>query len=213
MMEKIWNPEGPVMGFLEKCGQLIVLSVLWLLGCLPIVTVCTSNAALYYAVMKSVRRGQGSAVREFWRSYRMNLLGGSILTILFAAAAAALMALSYRLSGGMYPVGVAGIGWILILFVFSYIGPVLSRFRIGIWKTVELAFVMSLQYAHYTLVFLLGASALVLGFLFLFPMAAVLILPGFWCWTTTFLMEKALQRYMPPMSQTDDSWYYEHEEG
>lgn len=179
MMEKIWNPEGPVMGFLEKCGQLIVLSVLWLLGCLPIVTVCTSNAALYYAVMKSVRRGQGSAVREFWRSYRMNLLGGSVLTILFAAAAAALMALSYRLSGGMYPVGVAGIGWILILFVFSYIGPVLSRFRIGIWKTVELAFVMSLQYAHYTLVFLLGASALVLGFLFLFPMAAVLILPGF----------------------------------
>ena len=119
MMEKIWNPEGPVMGFLEKCGQLIVLSVLWLLGCLPIVTVCTSNAALYYAVMKSVRRGQGSAVREFWRSYRMNLLGGSVLTILFAAAAAALMALSYQLSGGMYPVGVAGIGWILILFVFS----------------------------------------------------------------------------------------------
>lgn len=213
MMEKIWNPEGPVMGFLDKCGQMIALSVLWLLGCLPVVTICTSNAALYYAVMKSVRRGQGSAVREFWRSYRMNLVSGAILTILFAAVAAALMALSYWISGSVYPFGVAGIGWILVLFVFCYIGPVLSRFQIGIGKTVELAFVMSLQYAHFTLVFLLGAAAAIVGVICLFPMATILILPGFWCWATTFLMEKALRRYMPPMSQTDDSWYYEHEEG
>ena len=76
MMEHPLNIDGPLMGFLNKTGQLIALSVLWLLSCLPVVTIPAATTALYYAVCKTVRHDRGSAVQEYRRSFRVNLLRG-----------------------------------------------------------------------------------------------------------------------------------------
>lgn len=46
-MRKLLDIEGPVIGFLEKGGQLIVLSVLWLVCCLPVVTIGAVHHFLY----------------------------------------------------------------------------------------------------------------------------------------------------------------------
>ena len=39
--------------------------------------------------------------------------------------------------------------------------------------------------------------------------ALLLLLPGGWCYVSTFLVEPILKKYMPPKQEGDDSWYYE----
>ena len=41
---------------LEKIADMFLLSVLWLICCIPIITIGTSTIALYYATVKVVRR-------------------------------------------------------------------------------------------------------------------------------------------------------------
>ena len=52
------NPEkkNPLFSFLNLLGQLILLSILWTVCCLPIITVGASTVALYYTVVKVLRR-------------------------------------------------------------------------------------------------------------------------------------------------------------
>ena len=194
MMKKLLDVEGPVFGFLEKCGQLIVLSVLWLLGCLPVITLCSSCGALYRGVTLSVRGGQGSTVKEFWKGFRENLLTGIALSLILLGALAALEGISIYLFGSVMPTGVICVLMILDLFLLVYTGPVMDRFRLGVVETIKLSFVLSLQYAHYTFVFLIGTLALAVLQVYILPMATILFLPGLWCFVCSFLMEKALNR-------------------
>lgn len=211
MMEKLLSAEGPVVGFLNKTGELIVLSVLWILGCLPLATIGASNAALYFAVAKSIRCGQGSAVKEFLSSYRSNLCRGSGITVVSGLLVGLLLwnlgflqeQPSAFLAGGTV------ILLILLLLAWVYMGPVLSRFSISALEVWKLTFVMALRHLPVTLLLLAGTLLLAALQIFVLPMAAVLILPGLWSYLTTFLVEPALRRYMPEKDEEDNAWYFD----
>lgn len=206
MMKKLFDVEGPVFGFLDKFGQLILLSLCWLIGCLPVVTIVGANAALYYGVCKSIRFGQGSPVREFWRSYRQNFFRGMGVTVLLLGTGALLVLGFVRISAA--PGGFFAVGMILIGCMLCYAGPVLSRFRFGVGKAIKLSLVVSLQFAHYTLLFLVGTGLLLVGTVYVLPMAFALILPGVWCLLVTYPMEKVLRTYMPAKADKNNNWYY-----
>lgn len=210
MMERLLSPEGPVFSALDKVGRLILLSILWIIGCIPVVTICTSNAALYYAVAKSVRHGQGSVAKEFLRGYREAFVPGICMTVLLGAFCFLVEMLSYYVVGQLMPSGVFLLLILFAAFEMCYAGPVLSRFRIGVFCSLKLCFVMSVQFAHYTLLFLLGTILLVVGQFLFFPIAMMFILPGAWCWISSFLMERVLLRYMPAKEKDDMKWYYEN---
>lgn len=197
MIRKLLDVDGPFLAFLEKFGQLIVLSVLWLLGCIPVLTLCTSCAALYHAVTQSVRGGRGSPVKEFWKSFRDNLITGVILSLILIGVLAGLEAVSVYLMHSLIPTGVICVLMILDIFLLFYVGPIVTRFHLGVVETLKLSFVLSLHYAHYTFVFFFGTLILVLLQAFVLPMAMALFLPGVWCLVISFLMEKALNHYSP----------------
>lgn len=210
---KNWlSPEGPVFGALDKAGQMVMLSMVWLLGCLPLVTVIPATTALYYAVMKSVRRGRGDALKEFWSAYRKNWKRG-ILMNLAAAGVGALLWINIRTCAAQETRSSLWLGnvvlLVLVVMIHVYVCPVLSRFDIktsGVWK---LSFVMSIRFFPYTLVIAGGTAVLIWLQLFVLPIPTVVILPSVWCLVTTFMTEKALRKFMPEKRPEDDAWYYE----
>ena len=61
-------------GILEMVGKLadvVILSILWLLCCIPVITIIPAGAALYYTVMKNLRRGRGNLGKVFWDSMHL----------------------------------------------------------------------------------------------------------------------------------------------
>lgn len=212
MIKDALDSEGPLMSLLDTLGQLVILGFMWLVGCIPIITIASSSAALYYAVMKSIRCGEGNAFREFSDSYRANLKRG-ILVTLIALLLAGLLVLNVSIllqtgQGGLIASATVVMA-VALAATLLYVGPVLSRFNVKVRDVWKLSFVMAVQFIPYTLVLLASLVVLVLIQFYLLPMAAALLLPGLWCYATTFLIEKALRRYMPPKADGDDNWYYQ----
>ncbi len=214
MIDKLFHAEGPVFRFLDKLGQMVILSVFWMIGCIPIVTIATSTTAFYYAIIKVVRREHGNAGTEFWKSYKANL-GRGIITTIALLVPAGVIALNVYLLNKMdnanenilywtYLIGIA-----LIAMVSVYVCPVLSRFSMNVIAVWKLSFLMAIRFLPVTLLLFVGALLSVLIQFFILPMATILIVPAICCYLATYPMEKVLLKYMPEKSEDDDAWYYE----
>ena len=211
MLKKWLDVEGPVIGFLDKTGQLIVLSALWLLGCLPVVTVWTSTAALYYAVVKAVRRGRGHAAEEFWRSYRANLGRGVAagLPVLAVGALLAADVVILKAQERTLHTGAVAVLALMLAFLAVYLGPALSRFSVKVTQVWRLAFVMAVRFWYWTAAILVLAGLAGAAQYYVLPVPTIFILPGAGCMAASFPIEKALRCYMPPKEEGDDAWYYD----
>mgnify|MGYP002587022224 CR=1 FL=1 len=82
----IFGFDGSFINFCDKLFDVMALGFLWILCSLPIITIGASSTALYYAMVKCIKKGDGYIAKEFFRSFRMNLISGTILWVLIAAA-------------------------------------------------------------------------------------------------------------------------------
>ena len=222
--KKLFAYDGRFMELLTGFGELTMLSAVFIVCCLPIITVGPAVTSLYYAVIKSVRRGRGTPVHEFFASMKRIMGKGILITVGIIAVAAALyigytqagmMVQTARDTGGNEQTGkifstIYVVLFALLIFITVYIFPILSRFTMGIIDMVKLAFVMSLRYIPVTAAVIAGT--VILGWLqiYVLPMPCILFVPGCWCYIVTFMMEKVLLHYMPKPDEGEDAWYYDN---
>lgn len=62
--------DSPVIAFLNKLTDLVLLNVLWLICSIPVITIGASTTAMYYVSITSIRSGDGYVVRRFFKSFR-----------------------------------------------------------------------------------------------------------------------------------------------
>ena len=62
--------DSPVIAFLNKLTDLVLLNVLWLISSVPIITIGASTTAMYYVSITSIRSGDGYVVRRFFKSFK-----------------------------------------------------------------------------------------------------------------------------------------------
>lgn len=212
--KKLFSPDGNLLQLLTKAGQVILLNILFLLTCIPLITTGAAATSLYYAMMKNIRRDRGYPLKEYLSSFKRTLGRGCV----FTAGAAVWMAGLYYLRtsfvarlGGVG--GMAGCSCLVLMVmtaaVLVYLFPVLSRFTMKMTDMVKLAFVMAVRYIGFTAIILAGTALLIWLWFYFLPEPMLLIWPGAWCYVCTFMIEKALRRYMPAASDDADAWYYE----
>lgn len=61
-----------IVCMLNKVADMVIVSVLWCVLCLPVITVGASTAALYYAVVKAVREDKAYVVSSFLSAFKKN---------------------------------------------------------------------------------------------------------------------------------------------
>lgn len=52
---KFWAIDSPVMRVLGRLGDIIILNMIFVVGCIPVITIGTSLSALYAVAMKMAR--------------------------------------------------------------------------------------------------------------------------------------------------------------
>lgn len=62
--------DSPVIAFLNKLTDLVLLNVLWLICSIPVITIGASTTAMYYVSITSIRSGDGYVVRRFFKSFK-----------------------------------------------------------------------------------------------------------------------------------------------
>lgn len=215
-MNGLFQMDGPLFAALSKIGRLIVANVLWLLCCLPVVTVIPAATAFYYTVIKSVRRGRGYVTGEFFRAFRRTLGRGCLLTIglilwFLALYAGWRFALANARTGTSTLLLIYGLLFAASVCTLLCIPLVFSRFELPLAQLVRLSFVMGLRYLYLTLP--LAAAAVLLGWLAAvkLPIPCILFLPGLCCYGMTWPAEHMLLAYMPAAEagEAETEWYWE----
>lgn len=136
MSRSIFHPDSALMITMTQITDCIFLSLFWLLGCVPVVTIGTACAALYDAVYHGFRRGDKHSWQRFAQSFRGSWKAGLVPTAVLLAG----LFLLIKAIIGLWNSAVAGnISWmvfsggtfvgILILGILSLMSPVLSRFE------------------------------------------------------------------------------------
>jgi len=69
----IFGYDGKYVKVIDKIFNTIVLSLFWLIGCLPIITIGVSTTAMYYTAVKVIKKEEGYVLEQFLKSYRRNL--------------------------------------------------------------------------------------------------------------------------------------------
>ena len=67
---KFWAIDSPVMRVLGRLGDIIILNMIFVVGCIPVITIGTSLSALYAVAMKMARGEDPSVWKEFWKAYK-----------------------------------------------------------------------------------------------------------------------------------------------
>ncbi|MBE5961585.1 MAG: DUF624 domain-containing protein, partial [Lachnospiraceae bacterium] len=80
MFERIFQSDGPILNVTNKVGQIVTLTFLWIIGCIPILTIGASTTAFYYSMIKTVRMERGYPTKEFFSAFRRNMKNGILFT-------------------------------------------------------------------------------------------------------------------------------------
>lgn len=205
---------SPLRELLDTVGRLIMLTMVWLICCLPVVTIGASCTAFYYSTVKAVRHEVGYPIQEFFRSFKQNLGRGLVMEVLLALWVIFLMmnwnvvkqlddSHSYWMMIGQIPL------YLLTMCYLMFAFPVMSRFSIGGWRLFKMTLVMTLKHLPWAILSLIGWCGIA-AITWYFWAMLILVLPGVWCYASVFWMEPILRRYMPPPTEEDaDAWYYE----
>lgn len=202
MSKNIFHPDSGLMITMSQITDAIFLSLFWLLGCIPVVTIGASSAALYDAAYYGFRKGDRNCWKRFAGSFKGNLKAGIVPSLVYILLftgtlwlviqiwnAAVYGSVSWMLFSGAALIGV------LILGILSVMFPMLSRFENSLLDLLKNTLLLSLGNLPRTLALgILTAVCLYLCVRFIFPL---FFLPGLTALISTLLLEPMFKPYIP----------------
>ena len=202
MFRNILRPDSALMITMNQITDCIFLSLFWILGCIPVITVGVSTAALYDSVYHTFRKGEKNSWQRFLRSYRQNLKPGIVPGILFLVMAAVMVragvfcwnqAVYGKISWGVF----AAAAFVLLVLtgILSILFPLLSRFENATAQLLANTFRLGL--ANLPLTMGLAMVNAVVIFLCVRYVVPIVFLPMLGALLSTLFIEPMLKPYMP----------------
>ncbi len=134
-MKDFFSLDNPVSRFMTLVFDIALLSILFAVCSLPVVTFGASAAALYSVMLRRVRNEEGAILKGFFQAFRENFRQGTIAGLIFIAINL-LMFLDYRLISVIQNVTLAAVSAAAIMMVvlmtagvFAYVFPLIARYE------------------------------------------------------------------------------------
>ncbi len=218
-MSGFFNLDNPFWRTLSRMADLIFLNLLFLLCCIPIFTIGASMTALNYVNLKLHEGQEGYLRKTFFKSFKENFKQATGIWLLMLAVGILLIVdyvIIRDISGTLFTFVKIGlfVVFILYLFEFVYVFPVLSRFVNTVKQTFKDAFIMSfVDFPRTIIMSLIFVVPVIVTFINIYTLSwglVLWILIGFALisYLQTFFMEKVFKRYMPEEEDSDpDEWF------
>ncbi len=178
-MSGFFNLDNPFWRFMGKIADVIILNLLWMICCIPIITIGPATTATYYVALRLANDEDGYIFKNFFKSFKENLRQGIVIGLIMTALGA-LFAYDFflyrQLTGGfMKTLSMVLLGvMVLYLFTLTYVFPILAKFVNTVKRTIINAFYMSIRHIVATIVMLAIAAAVVAATILVFPPLIIL---------------------------------------
>lgn len=167
-MNGLFNLDSPIMRFLSKVCDLMILNVMCIICCLPIVTAGASITALYTITMKMVRGEESYIFKGFLKALKENFKQSTIIWLIMAVLGIFVF-VDYQ-AASLLPENMSNIFRVLIgaliifyLMILSYIFPYTARFENNIKNIFKNSLLIAILNLPWTI--LVIALPIALGFL------------------------------------------------
>lgn len=202
-MKGLWNSENPLIQIYLKILEVIELSILWLIACLPVVTVGAATTALYYTAVKTLRNSRGYVARSFFASFRENFRQSTLVTVVWLLMMY-IMYLDVVILNFLWPAGfpvpeLKGIFHAmecLMTVYFVLICFQIARFRNSLSNVLKNAAILGIRHMGTTVCAAIIVCCCAFA-VWCIPLFAV-CMPAVSAWLVSILLEKVYGLYMDP---------------
>lgn len=201
-MRSFFNPDNFLWRWFGKLADYVMLSCVWILCCIPVVTIGSACIALYDATAHCVRGGEGGTYKRFFRTFKRELGRGIVMTIFWAVLCWLLNA-GYQVMTQLAEISnawsVLSIVYFCTLFIplgtACWAVALESRFTYSFGALHRNAFIFTFAHLPHTFAM---AALLVLAInvcINLFPL--IMVIPGLLAYLQSFFAERVMKKYMP----------------
>lgn len=202
MARNIFHPDSGLMITFAQITDCIFLSLFFFLGCVPVVTVGASSAALYDATYRAFRKGDKHSWSRFFSTFKANLRASLLPNLVFLGLLAfggwGMIRLWNGAVAGKLSWAVFAAGAFVAVVVYGILGvlfPMLSRFENPTGVLLKNTVFLALANLPRTIELgILNAGTLLICLRFVFPL---FFLPALAALVSTLLLEPMFRPYMP----------------
>lgn len=194
--------DSPLVNFLNKVADIMILGIVFMIACIPVITAGASFTAAYYMGFKMVKNEETYIIKGFFKAFKENFKQATILWI-FVLIIAAVMIADYRII--LYS-GLAFASWIRIAMVSVtliaalgavFVFPLQARFQNTVKHTFKNAFLMALSHlpSAFLLIIIYAVPYLILWLVpQLFPIVFLLGFGGIF-YFKSFVLLRVFRKY------------------
>ncbi len=161
---------GKIYDGLSKIGDMFILNLIYVLSCIPVITIGASTTALYYTTLKMAENKESYVWRDYWKAFKMNLKQATAIWLVVFIGWAVIV-LDVLLAGGFGTqlgtvVAIMMVIAAIFLGVLSlYVFPLLARFDNTVMRTMKNAVLIAIRHLPSTvLILLIHAVPLLVAF-------------------------------------------------
>lgn len=217
MFHNFFNAENPIFRFTSRVLDILVLSALWVICSLPVVTIGPASAALYYSCVKCLRYKEPHPYGSFFSAFRQNLATGAAATVMVLLAALALAAVYAFLESMMIPDVFRVMYLVLMLVPMSVVTcafPLLSRFTCTVGALLSNSLRLTFRHLPRMLAAAVVNTASILIAVKGWYYSLFLLVPALDALVLSHLLEPVFRKYTPDASdgggetdEADKPWY------
>jgi len=178
-MAKLFDYNNPVWRFMGKIADFFMLTMVWAVCSIPIVTIGASTSALYYVVLKMVKNHEQYIIRSFFHYMKENFVSSTVVWIM-------VLAMGFIPAAGFFMLNQMGIReasfifWMLAVITLIYfmfvtiLFPLSARLDANALKLLMMSFMVSLK--HFAWVFFMIVVTVCVAALGIFVFWPVLLI-------------------------------------
>lgn len=178
MSSRIFRQDNPYNILMGRIGDLAMLSMAWVICCIPVFTIGASTGAAYEMAREIVEDTDEGVFRGFWRAFKRRFGTSCVFTLVFAALGALCAFDLWWVStwtgdGASLFYGVIVALFVIVAMALAFVLPLSGRSKLGWWAQIR-------QSARLALMKPLVALAIVA--LWALPVVLLAVVPGSVVW-------------------------------
>lgn len=201
MASRIFQQDNPYSMFMNRVGDLAMLSVAWFICSIPVVTIGASTQAACEMAREMLEGTDQGVFRGFWRAFKRRFTTSLAMTLIvglfWGVAAADLWIMSAQRGDTANVLYGVTLGVIVVVGVLlAYVFPLASRSKLSAWKQITRSVKVSIaKPVPALLIFAMNVLPIVLlalvpGAISWVPLVWFIIGGGATSWFTMILMRR-----------------------
>lgn len=150
--------DNKFFSFMSKLGDLIYLNILFIIGCIPIITIGASTCALYICIKKIMSDEESYLTKDFFVSFKENFNNSTKILLIIAIFCIPLYLFTVffvNTLGNLIVMCLYVLVLICFTFTLLYIFPLQCTFVNTPFNFIKNAFLTSIRHLPYTLLLFL----------------------------------------------------------